>query len=83
MTDEKLSKPPLDKDMFISSAVSLYPEVVPIFMDYGLHCVGCHISGFETVEEGAMGHGITGDELENMLLDAKEKIAERAEKTTN
>ncbi len=69
-------KPEFSKDLIISEAAQWYPEVIEVFMDYGLHCVGCHISGFETVEEGAMGHGIVGDDLENMLADAREKIAE-------
>lgn len=74
MTGKKSTKPPLSKDLLISDAVSLYPEVVPIFVEYGLHCVGCFISDSETILEGALAHGMSEAEVENMLLDAKEAI---------
>ena len=68
------SRPPFTKDLIIMDAAQYYPEAVEVFLDYGLHCIGCHISGYETIEEGAMGHGIVGDDFENMMLDAQEKI---------
>lgn len=71
---KQTEKPPFSKDLIIMEAVEHYPEAVEVFLEYGLHCIGCHISGYETIEEGAMGHGIVGDDLENMMLDAKEKI---------
>ena len=76
MTEQKTTKPPLSKDLLISDAVSLYPEVVPIFMEYGLHCVGCFISDSETIYEGSIAHGMSEAEIENMILDAKEAIEE-------
>ncbi|MCA9477726.1 MAG: DUF1858 domain-containing protein [Nanoarchaeota archaeon] len=76
----KVEKPEFSKDLIIMDVARFYPEVVEVFMNYGLHCIGCHISGYETVEEGAMGHGIVGDEFENMMLDAKERIEETAKK---
>lgn len=72
------AKPPFSKDMIISDAAAYYPEAVEVFLEYGLHCVGCHISGYETIEEGAIGHGIDGDDFENMMLDAQDKIKEQA-----
>lgn len=74
MTEHKSIKPPLNKDMFISDAVALYPQVVPIFMEYGLHCVGCFISDSETILEGGRGHGMSEAEIDNMILDAKDEI---------
>jgi len=74
MTDEKVSKTPITKDMFISDAVSLYPEVVPIFLEYGLHCVGCFVAESETILEGGFAHGMSEPEIENMILDAEEAI---------
>ena len=78
--DTSVEKPDFSKDTIIMDVAKFYPEVIEVFMDYGLHCIGCHISGFETVEEGAMGHGIVGDDFENLMLDAKERIEENAKK---
>ena len=74
--DTKQAKPPFTKEMIIADVVKFYPEVVEVLFEYGLHCIGCHISGFETVEQGAIAHGIAGDNLRNMMLDAYDRIKE-------
>jgi hybrid cluster-associated redox disulfide protein len=37
-------------------------------LSYGLHCIGCGMNAFETIEQGCMGHGM-GDEEINSLID--------------
>ncbi len=61
---------PVSADMPISQVVQQFPQVAEVFLEYGLHCVGCHISEFETVREGAMGHGFDEETLDMMLRDA-------------
>ena len=53
----------ITKEMTIEEVVSQYPETMMVFMRHGLHCVGCHVSAFESIEEGAMAHGINTDAL--------------------
>ncbi len=53
----------ITKEMTIEEVVSQYPETMMVFMKHGLHCVGCHVSAFESIEEGAMVHGINTDAL--------------------
>ena len=53
----------ITKDMKIEEVVTQYPESTMVFMKHGLHCVGCHVSALETVEEGANVHGINVDAL--------------------
>ncbi len=53
----------ITKDMTIEKVVTEYPESMMVFMRHGLHCVGCHVSAFESIEEGAMAHGINVDAL--------------------
>ena len=53
----------ITKDMKIEEVVTQYPESTMVFMKHGLHCVGCHVSALESVEEGAMAHGINVDAL--------------------
>ena len=36
-------------------------------MKYGLHCIGCSVATWETVEQGAKAHGIDGKKLEDLL----------------
>ncbi len=53
----------ITKDMTIEKVVTEYPESMMVFMRHGLHCVGCHVSAFESIEDGAMAHGINVDAL--------------------
>jgi len=36
-------------------------------MELGVHCVGCHVSPFESLEMGFKGHGMTDDDVENAV----------------
>ena len=71
MIKENLTKnteiKPVSKHMLISKIVYEYPEVTPLLMEYGFHCIGCHASTQETLEEGALGHGFD-EEMINMIL---------------
>lgn len=57
------------KDVSIMELVEKYPDVIPVLMGYGLHCVGCSFSKFDTLENGAKIHGISGEDFEMMLKD--------------
>jgi len=66
----------ITKENTIEEVVTKYPESVMVFMKHGLHCVGCHVSAFESVEEGAMAHGIDVDALVadlNKIAESKKK----------
>jgi len=55
--------PKITKHMFLADVVQAYPETADVFLRFGLHCFGCHVAMFETIEQGAMAHGIDVDEL--------------------
>ena len=57
----------INKNMTLGEIVIKYPESVDIFMKYGLHCIGCSVAAWETLEQGAMAHGIDDKKLDNML----------------
>ncbi|MDP7180578.1 MAG: DUF1858 domain-containing protein [Candidatus Woesearchaeota archaeon] len=56
-------KKPITKKILIGELVKNYPELVDTIMNHGLHCVGCHVSTWETLEQGASGHGVDIDKL--------------------
>lgn|GEM_PF-387893 len=62
MLEEKITK-----EMTIEEAVRQYPETIPVFLTYGLHCIGCHVANWETIEQGAVTHGIA--DFESMMKD--------------
>lgn len=60
-------KGPVSADMNISDVVRDHPKVAEVFTEYGLHCIGCAISEFETIEQGAMGHGMDRETIDNLV----------------
>ena len=57
----------VNKDMFIAEILSMDEGTVPIFLQNGLHCLGCAMSSGETVEEACMVHGLDCDDLLEQL----------------
>lgn len=55
------------RDMTLGEIVSRFPGAAEIMMNYGLHCVGCHVAAWESLEEGARAHGMSEAEIEEML----------------
>ena len=53
----------ITKDMSISETVQNYPATAPVFMDFGMGCLGCAAAHFENIEQGAIVHGIDVDAL--------------------
>lgn len=46
------------KDMTIGEILRTAPEVAPILMEAGMHCLGCPSAQAESLEEAAMVHGL-------------------------
>jgi hybrid cluster-associated redox disulfide protein len=64
------------KEMFLGEVVSKHPRAAFVMLQYGLHCIGCHVSVYETIEQGCLGHGMPPDVMEEMLADVNAFIAE-------
>ncbi len=54
----------------IAEIVYKHPEVAEVMLGYGLHCVGCFASAFDTIDEGAKSHGMTDEEVDEMIREA-------------
>ncbi|MCR4629864.1 MAG: DUF1858 domain-containing protein [Clostridium sp.] len=53
--------------MLVGDIVRQYPDVVPLLMSCGLHCIGCGSSTYETLEEAAAVHGMDADEIIELI----------------
>ena len=53
----------ITKDMTIGEILRTKPEVAPVLMNAGMHCLGCPSAQGETLEEAAMVHGMNIDSL--------------------
>lgn len=67
------------KDMTVGEIIEKYPFAAEIMMQHGLHCFGCSVNTFESVEMGAKGHGIADGEIDVMVKEINEDIAKKAE----
>jgi len=63
----KTKTPKITKEMTIGKVMELKPEAADVMLSYGLHCVGCSVNLFETIEQGATGHGIPAEEIDEMV----------------
>jgi len=57
------NKDRITKNTTLGEIVQKYPEAVPVLFEHGLHCIGCHAAMYETLEQGAIAHGIDVDKL--------------------
>ena len=68
LISETEQRPKIHKDMTIGEVVSLYPQTVPIMLENGIHCFGCHVAHWETLEQGFRGHyGMDDDKLDGFI----------------
>ena len=61
--DQVLETHGITADMTLGEIMQVKPEIVPILMDAGMHCVSCPAALMETLEEAAIVHGMNIDEL--------------------
>lgn len=64
----------ITKDTLIGEVVEKHPEVIETLMGMGLHCVGCHVAGFESLEAGFKAHGMDDKEIEGAVKKLNEVI---------
>jgi hybrid cluster-associated redox disulfide protein len=53
----------INKKMKFSEILKKYPEAAEILMNKGMHCFGCCMAADETLEQGAIMHGLNPDKL--------------------
>ncbi len=61
----------ITKDILMGKLVSKYPQTSEVLLKYGLHCVGCMLSPYESLEAGVAVHRIP---LKPLLKDLNKVI---------
>jgi len=59
----------ISKDDLISDVILEYPEAIEIFMEYWLWCAWCWWASFESIEEWASAHFMSGEDIEQLVKD--------------
>ena len=65
--NNKAEKDMITKDMNFAEILKKKPAAAEVMFKNGLHCGGCHAAAFETMEQGAMAHGMSEEDVEKML----------------
>jgi hybrid cluster-associated redox disulfide protein len=66
----------INLDDNIAKVLERYPESAPVFLSYGLHCVGCFANAFDTVGAGCQIHGMGDKEVSALLKDVNYMVQE-------
>ena len=59
----------ITKEMTIGEILRTKPEIAPVLMNAGMHCLGCPSAQGESLEEAAMVHGMDADVLVEQIND--------------
>lgn len=63
----------INKDMTFGELLQLYPAAAPVLGSYGLHCIGCHLSVSETIEQGMKAHGMDNAAVDKLIVELNQK----------
>ena len=64
MTENKTN---ITKKTAIAEIIEKKPEAAKIMFEYGLHCIGCRVAAWESLEEGCKVHGLDEKKIDEML----------------
>lgn len=53
-----MKKEKILKEIKFAELMQKYPEAVEVLMNEGMHCFGCAMASYETLEEGCLAHGL-------------------------
>jgi len=69
----------IDKEMTIGEIVQANMEAAEVMARHGLHCIGCHVALWETLEEGCKAHGLDDEQIDLMVKEINEIIEKKKE----
>ena len=75
MQAKTITAGPISRESTIGEIVQKYPEVVDTLSGFGVHCVGCSVSAWETLQEGFSSHGMTEEDVENAVQVLNQVVA--------
>lgn len=69
----------ISKDMTIGAILEGFPgkaiKLAEVMTNSGLHCVGCGAALYETLEQGILGHGMSPEDVERVVVQLNAVLA--------
>ncbi len=72
---KKEAKQLVTKKMLIGELASRYPQAVEIMFKNGMHCIGCGMTAYESLEQGCQAHGMSEEEIDKMVEEINKVIS--------
>jgi len=60
--------------MTFAEILEKHPETADVLFESGLHCIGCGMAMYETLEQGCSSHGMNKKEIDDLVNKANKKI---------
>jgi len=60
----------------LGELIQSHPESAPLLAQAGLHCIGCHVSAYESLEEGCLAHGLDKAAIDALVVAINARIKE-------
>lgn len=67
-------QPKVTKESNLADVIFKYPQVAETLTDYGLHCVGCFASTFDSINDASKIHEMSAEEIDEMVARVNEVI---------
>jgi hydroxylamine reductase len=64
----------ITKDMLIGDIAIKYPKAVPIMFKSGMHCIGCGMTAYESLEQGCLAHGMSKEDIDKMIEEMNQAV---------
>lgn len=62
----------------LSTITEECPRAAELLAEYGLHCVNCFANESDTLEMGAQTHGMTDEEMNEMIEEINQQLEKEA-----
>jgi len=67
ITKAKKKKESITKKMRFAEILEKHPESANILFESGLHCIGCGMAMYETLEDGCKAHGMNKRQIDDLI----------------
>ncbi|OGJ13189.1 hypothetical protein A3K82_01255 [Candidatus Pacearchaeota archaeon RBG_19FT_COMBO_34_9] len=67
MKTEKKNKNNITKEITFTELMKKHSNAANILFESGLHCIGCGMAMYETLEQGCMAHGMNMKQINELI----------------
>lgn len=66
-TEEKNKREIITKEMTFAEIMEKHPDAANVLFNSGMHCIGCGMAMYETLEQGCLIHGMNKKQIDNLI----------------